>query len=175
MDAPPLLPQAGVASLRNQTMRSSSHIRIGFSLVMTLLVAAGAATVARAESSPVEQEHKGGDLAARTGGGSIVIKRGDTLDKIITRHLSALPIKADLIRQEIIKQNPAAFKGGKASAMVMGASLQLPGMDYFRDRYFQPNQPSIGAGESSMQNGDSAQNENSPESIDPRKGWVRFP
>lgn len=156
-------------------MRNSSHIRIGCSLVMTLLVAAGAATVARAESSPVEQVHKGADLAAGNGGQSIVVKRGDTLDKIITRHLSAMPIKTDLIRQEIIKQNPAAFKGGKASAMVIGASLQLPGMDYFRDRYFQANQPSITAGESSIQNRDSAQNENPSESVDPRKGWVRFP
>lgn len=96
--------------------------------------------------------------------GSVAVRPGDTLDRLIARHLAHLPLRQALLRQALIKKNPAAFKGGKAEGLLAGATLQLPVLADFRYLFvtasdalpFTPAAPEPAAG-------------------DPRKSWVRFP
>ena len=46
-----------------------------------------------------------------TGPGALVlIRRGDTLDKLVTTHLGKLPLRADLLRQAVIEKKDEALK-----------------------------------------------------------------
>lgn len=156
-------------------MKTVRKFLIAMSMDMALLVLANAATVASAQTPPTKLESQGNNPGTQGAGGPIAVKRGDTLDRLIARHLPSHPIRPEILRQEIVSQNPDAFKGGKANALVAGASLWLPGLSYFRDKYFQASDKSTGKKEDSRQNADSVQGETSADDIDPRKGWVRFP
>jgi hypothetical protein len=99
--------------------------------------------------------------------GSVVVRRGDSLERIITRHLTHLPFRQDILRQAVIKKNPAAFKGGRPEGLLVGAILQLPATEDFNHLFSgataaapPPAQPPV---------------EDAPTDIDPRKSWVRFP
>ena len=93
--------------------------------------------------------------------GSVTVKKGDTLLRIIARHLDHLPFKQAIVRTAVMQKNPAAFKEGKPEGMVAGAVLQLPTMEDFRRML-----PSLdAASEDAHAEGES----------DPRRGWVRFP
>lgn len=97
---------------------------------------------------------------------SVAVKRGDTLDQLIARHLAHIPLRQDLLRQALIKKNPAAFKGGKAEGLLAGATLQLPVLADFRYLF---------ATASDAPPVTPAELEPTPPAVDPRKGWVRFP
>ena len=100
---------------------------------------------------------------ADTTPGAIVIKRGDSLDTLVKKHLGHLPFKPDFLKQALVQKNPTAFKPPKNLAPIVGEKLQLPtAADYDRMLHGNPPPPPPAAPVA----------EDVP---DPRRGWVRFP
>jgi len=85
------------------------------------------------------------------------IQDGDTLNVIIDKHLSHLPLRRDILRAAIVSVNPHAFKRGNPNWMFRGAKLKLPTVaDIERVIFTTPL----------------------PEAQDPQKNrslWVRYP
>ena len=99
---------------------------------------------------------------------AIVVKKGDTLDKLITRHLKNSPFNQDILRKAVIQKNPAAFKDGKAQGLIVGSQLLWPTMADYRKVL-------VGAGVG-VDGGGQAEEHAAPTGApDPRRGWVRFP
>ena len=115
---------------------------------------------AAAETIPIQTEAANA-AAAPTHSGTVTVKKGDTLYRIIARNLEHLPFKQDIVRAAIMQKNPAAFKDGKPSGMISGAVLQLPRMADFRRMI-----PALAA---------TSEDAQAEQDADPRKGWVRFP
>ena len=69
-------------------------------------------------------------------GGSYVTKRGDTLNQIINRQMSELPLRMNIIRLAIVKGNPHAFKRSNPNWMYAGKRLKLPSIDDIRNVVF---------------------------------------
>ena len=98
-----------------------------------------------------------------------LVKKGDTLDRIVSRRLASLPFRPDVLRRALVDKNPGAFKNPKSAILTVGAILQLPTLEDFR--YLLPA-PVPEMLQASAPPPVEAQAEFEP---DPRKGWVRFP
>lgn len=95
--------------------------------------------------------------------GAIVIKRGDTLEKLVKTHLNHLPFRQDILAQALLARNPGAFKEGpKSRTPVAGAVITLPTADDYAKVIFGPEGPPQAPQEHA-------------EPVDPRRGWVRYP
>jgi len=131
----------------------------------------------------------------------MLVKRGDTVERIISRRLASLPFKQDILRKALVDKNPDAFADAKKRKLKVGAVLQLPTLDDFRN-LLTPSAPAMGGtpgGPMSMPGGPMpmampmpiampggpmpAQAQPEPQSAqappeeeeDPKKGWVRYP
>jgi hypothetical protein len=122
----------------------------------------------------------------------MLVKRGDTVERIISRRLASLPFKQDILRKAVVEKNPDAFTDPKKRKLKVGAVLQLPTLDDFRN-LFAPPSPAMGGmpgGPMSMPmpGGPMAMPMPMPmpggpmpaqappeEEEDPKKGWVRYP
>lgn len=94
--------------------------------------------------------------------GAIVVKRGDTLEKLVETHLNHLPFRPEILMQALLARNPGAFKGPKSRTPVVGAAITLPTADDYAKVIFGPE--------------DRPQALQEPvEPEDPRRGWVRYP
>lgn len=126
-----------------------------------------------------------------------MVKKGDTVERIVSRRLASLPFKQDILRKALVEKNPQAFTDTKKRKLKVGAVLQLPTLDDFRNLLAPPAAAMGGAmpmpgGSMPMPVGPmpmaihggpmpaQAQPEPQPaqaqpEEEDPRKGWVRYP
>ena len=93
-----------------------------------------------------------------------VVKKGDTLNKIIKATFNQHPLKMKVIRKAIIENNKKAFPTGKPTSMQAGATLIIPSFGQIG------GMTSHEKGISSM-----TKKENPYISTDPHRGWVRFP
>jgi hypothetical protein len=93
---------------------------------------------------------------------TVVVKRGDTLEKLVKTHLKHLPFRQDILAEALVARNPGAFKGTKSRTPVIGAVLVLPSADDYATVIFGPEARPSPA-------------EEAPEPVDPRRGWVRYP
>ena len=94
--------------------------------------------------------------------GAIVIKRGDTPEKLVKTYLNHLPFRENILMQALQARNPGAFKGPKSRTLVVGAVITLPTADDYATVIFGPE--------------DRPQALSEPvEPADPRRGWVRYP
>ena len=93
-----------------------------------------------------------------------VVKKGDTLNKIIKATFNQHPLKMKVIRKAIIENNKKAFPTGKPTSMQAGATLIIP--SFGRIGGMTRHEESI----STM-----TKKENPYISTDPHRGWVRFP
>ena len=93
-----------------------------------------------------------------------VVKKGDTLNKIIKATFNQHPLKMKTIRKVIIDNNKKAFPTGKPTSMQAGATLMIPSFGEI-------------VGMNSQKEGGSKmlKKENPYVSTDPHRGWVRFP
>ena len=57
------------------------------------------------------------------------VKPGDTLDKIVRTQMADSPLRADLLKEALVSQNPGAFTKGSTKTLMTGASLQLPNQE----------------------------------------------
>ena len=94
-----------------------------------------------------------------------VVKKGDTLNKIIKSTFNQHPLKLQRIREVIITNNKKAFPTGKPSSMQAGATLVIPSLEQ------------MGIQNTAESNGKAnmIERQNPYISTDPHKGWVRFP
>ena len=93
-----------------------------------------------------------------------VVKKGDTLNKIIKSTFNQHPLKMKSIAQAIIANNKKAFPSGKPTSMQAGATLIIPSFESIT------GMNSDGKGSALM-----TQKVNPYASTDPHRGWVRFP
>ena len=93
-----------------------------------------------------------------------VVKKGDTLNKIIKATFNQHPLKMKEIRKAIIDNNKKAFPTGKPTSMQAGATLVIPSFGQI-------------SGTTNREEGISTmtKKENPYISTDPHRGWVRFP
>ena len=127
--------------------------------VSAALLGATPLAVAAETSAVATETAKTAAAPPRSGG--VTVKKGDTLLRIIARHLDYLPFKLAIVRTAVMQKNPAAFKDGKPEGMVTGAVLQLPTMEDFRRMLASLEAVSEDA--------------HAELESDPRRGWVRFP
>jgi Tfp pilus assembly protein FimV len=98
-----------------------------------------------------------GDVAAKSG---YVVKPGDTLDKVVRQAYPNSPLRPELLREEIVRLNPAAMTKGSPKVLMAGATLQLPPHEALASKHL--GKPAIevsGAATSS----------------EARRHWVRYP
>ena len=120
--------------------------------------------------------------------GAMLVKKGDTVERIVSRRLASLPFKQDILRKAVVDKNPDAFTDPKKRKLKVGAVLQLPTLDDFRNLFAPPSPAMVGmpGGPMSMPMPGSpmpAQAQPEPQSAqakpeeeeDPKKGWVRYP
>jgi hypothetical protein len=69
-------------------------------------------------------------------GKTYTVKPGDTLDKIVRTQMADSPLRADLLKEALISQNPGAFTKGSAKTLMAGASLQLPNQEAIVRKHF---------------------------------------
>ena len=98
--------------------------------------------------------------ATVTADGYYMIRRGDSLDRIIARVLPQTPVRKNILRQAIISANPHAFKRKNPNWMYAGKRIKLPDSDDIHKVIF--TQPS-----NKLDKAKAARDE--------RKNWVHFP
>ena len=62
-------------------------------------------------------------------GKTYTVKPGDTLDKIVRTQMADSPLRAELLKEALVSQNPGAFTKGSTKTLMAGASLQLPNQE----------------------------------------------
>ena len=95
-----------------------------------------------------------------------VVRKGDTLNKIIKSTFNQHPLKMKAIGEVIIANNKRAFPTGKPTSMQAGATLIIPSINQI-----------VGVSNTSTSNNvpSMVKKQNPYQSTDPHRGWVRFP
>jgi len=53
-------------------------------------------------------------------------RKGDTVEKILQKFYPASPLRADVLRDALVQNNPQAFPKGNAKSLVIGSNVSLP-------------------------------------------------
>ena len=94
------------------------------------------------------------------------VREGDTLDKIIRLHMGNSPLRIELLRDAVVKQNPHAFVKGSTKVLLAHAVITVP-------NHTELLQKQLG---SAMPLADSTPPAASTSMMeDRRKTWVRYP
>ena len=128
-----------------------------------------------------------------------LVKKGDTLERIVSRRLASLPFKPNVVRKALVDKNPEAFKDAKARKLTVGSTLKLPTLEDFRYLFPgpapappqpappepampQPAPPEPAMAQPGMPPSALGQTAGAPPSPaqaeadeDPRKGWIKYP
>ena len=64
--------------------------------------------------------------------GTVTVKRGETLDRLIRRTLPDVPLHPDFLRKAFVNLNPQVFPSGSPHQMRSGASLKVPSLPALR-------------------------------------------
>ena len=109
---------------------------------------------------------------ASPGAGSVVVQRGDTLDRLIRRTLGQTPFSAAFLRQAFVRLNPHAFRAsGNPHLITAGSTLQVPTAAQLQ-QLMHELYPSSAAVSASAHGSSSAAHATDAEA---RKRWVRYP
>ncbi len=95
---------------------------------------------------------------------------GDTLDKVIRKTMPDSPLRADILRNAFVQQNPQAFTKSPPRALMAGAVLNVPNHDDLLRSYMVPGHA---PGNSGMHRGGGYSTADI--NMNERKNWVRFP
>jgi len=95
---------------------------------------------------------------------------GDTLDKVIRKTMPDSPLRADILRNAFVQQNPQAFTKSPPRSLMAGAILNVPNHDDLLRTYMVPGHS---PGNSGMQRGGGYSTADM--NMSERKNWVRFP
>lgn len=103
--------------------------------------------------------------------GTVTVKRGETLDRVIRRAMPDVPLHPDFLRKAFVSLNPQVFPSGSPHQMRSGASLKVPSMPALRQMMMNQHPgtaPLLLGTEGEMGHKAAA------DSNDQRR-WVRFP
>ena len=95
---------------------------------------------------------------------------GDTLDKVIRKTMPDSPLRADILRNAFVQQNPQAFTKSPPRALMVGVVLNVPNHDDLLRSYMGPGHMAGGPG---YQRGGGYSTADM--NMNERKNWVRFP
>jgi len=140
-----------------------SRASLGWALLacaLTLAEPAFAADPSPAGGSAAAQ------AAASPGAVKYTVREGDTLDKIIRLHMGNSPLRIELLRDAVVKQNPHAFVKGSTKVLLAHAVITLPNHNELLQKQLGSAMPVADptppAASTSM-------------AEDRRKTWVRYP
>ena len=140
-----------------------SRARLGWALLacaLTLAEPAFAADPSPAGGSAAAQ------AAASPGAVKYTVREGDTLDKIIRLHMGNSPLRIELLRDAVVKQNPHAFVKGSTKVLLAHAVITVPNHNELLQKQLGSAmpvaEPTPPAASTSM-------------AEDRRKTWVRYP
>ena len=114
----------------------------------------------------------GGSAAAQAapspGAGAMkyTVREGDTLDKIIRLHMGNSPLRIEILRDAVVKQNPHAFVKGSTKVLLANAVITVP-------NHTELLQKQLGTALPVADPAPSAANTSMVD--DRRKTWVRYP
>ena len=104
--------------------------------------------------------------AASPGAVKYTVREGDTLDKIIRLHMGNSPLRIELLRDAVVKQNPHAFVKGSTKVLLAHAVITVPNHNELLQKQLGSAmpvaEPTPPAASTSM-------------AEDRRKTWVRYP
>jgi len=104
--------------------------------------------------------------AASPGAVKYTVREGDTLDKIIRLHMGNSPLRIELLRDAVVKQNPHAFVKGSSKVLLANAVITVPNHNELLQKQLGSAMPVADptppAASTSM-------------AEDRRKTWVRYP
>jgi hypothetical protein len=95
---------------------------------------------------------------------------GDTLDKVIRKTMPDSPLRADILRNAFVQQNPQAFTKSPPRALMAGVVLNVPNHDDLLRSYMGT---SYGAGGNGVHRG--VGYSTADMNMNERKNWVRYP
>ena len=98
------------------------------------------------------------------------VESGDTLDKVIKKTMPDSPLRADILRNAFVQQNPQAFTKSPPRSLMAGAVLNVPSHDDLLRSYMVPGHA---PGNSGMHRGGGYSTADL--NMSERKNWVRFP
>mgnify|MGYP000396780747 FL=1 len=98
------------------------------------------------------------------------VESGDTLDKVIRKTMPDSPLRADILRNAFVQQNPQAFTKSPPRSLMAGAVLNVPNHDDLLRSYVVPGHA---PGNSGMHRGGGYSTADM--NMNERKNWVRFP
>jgi hypothetical protein len=98
------------------------------------------------------------------------VESGDTLDKVIRKTMPDSPLRADILRNAFVQQNPQAFTKSPPRSLMAGAVLNVPNHDDLLRSYMVPG---YAPGSSGMNRGGGYSTADM--NMNERKNWVRFP
>ncbi len=103
--------------------------------------------------------------------GTVTVKRGETLDRLIRRTLPDVPLHPDFLRKAFVNLNPQVFPSGSPHQMRSGASLKVPSLPALRQMMMSQHPsaaPLLLGAEGQMEHKTAA---------DPndQRRWVRYP
>ena len=98
------------------------------------------------------------------------VESGDTLDKVIRKTMPDSPLRADILRNAFVQQNPQAFTKSPPRSLMAGAVLNVPNHDDLLRSYMVPG---YAPGNSGMNRGGGYSTADM--NMNERKNWVRFP
>lgn len=140
-----------------------SRASLGWALLacaLTLAEPAFAADPSPAGGSAAAQ------AAASSGAVKYTVREGDTLDKIIRLHMGNSPLRIELLRDAVVKQNPHAFVKGSTKVLLAHAVITVPNHNELLQKQLGSAMPVADptppAASTSM-------------AEDRRKTWVRYP
>ena len=97
-----------------------SRASLGWALLACALTVAEPAW--SADPSPMAQSASSSGAAAT----KYTVREGDTLDKIIRLHMGNSPLRIEILRDAVVKQNPHAFVKGSTKVLLANAVITLP-------------------------------------------------
>ena len=127
------------------------------------------------QASPAPAEVKAAAHSPSTG--VYLVKRGDTLDKVVQKALGDSPLKSELLKRELVALNPEAFTKGSQKILKSGVLLKLPNNDDLL-------RSQLGQGQTSSAQGSYKQFVGyetypdviiNPQGQEKRKTWVQYP
>ena len=108
----------------------------------------------------VDESVSTGDISQIDEDGYYLVKRGDSLSRIIERVIAKTNINGEFLKKAFVAANPKAFKRANPNWLYANSKLRLPLEKDFRKLVFK------------RENKNSEKND---ESTDPYKNWIQYP
>ena len=110
-------------------------------------------------------------------GPTVIVQRGETLDRLIRRALPHVPLHPDFLRKAFVSLNPQVFPSGSPNQMRSGVALQVPSMMALRQMMLSqhPGSAALLQAHDLQADPNSQTSNNASNETSQQHRWVRFP